>query len=189
MKLLWTGTDSLMLLDVSRQPLKKKIYWIIFRVLARIIDVFADEHYCDSENVADNVRKFGMKKKISVVPDKLNHTDKYPKIDHDGFNVIYYLPNCNKDKKFKEWLYGYDVFKKISSTMPYVNFVILDGTNNMEEIYPLTDFYLRPNRHDGASRMVQECKIQQIPYYHSVTDPNFEEAIKSINEAYRKQLG
>ena len=43
----------------------------------------------------------------------------------------------------------------------------------MNEVWSITDFYLRPNRSDAASRMVQEVRINNIPYYHSQCNPDY----------------
>jgi hypothetical protein len=53
-----------------------------------------------------------------------------------------------------------------------MNFIKVDGSQDMSKIYPITDFYLRPNRHDGSSRMIRECEINEIPYYHSTKKPD-----------------
>lgn len=171
MKILWTGTDSLMLIDLSKRKLTKRPYWLLFRVFARIADLFTQEHYTDNELIAENLRKFGVKKRITVHPDKLLHTEKYPKIKHLEFNVLYYFPKQGMELKFRKWLYGWDIIQQVKADNPDVNFIEVNGDQDMKEIYPITDLYLRPNRHDGASRMVQECEIQEIPYYHSLKYP------------------
>ena len=53
--------------------------------------------------------------------------------------------------------------------------------------YPFVDFYLRPNRHDGPSRIRMECDINDIPYYWTQKNPNKEDAINSIKENYQKK--
>jgi len=179
MKLYWTGTDSLMLVDYSmRRPLKR-VYWWLFRRLIRIMDYFIQEHYCDSENVADNVRRFGTKKAVSVVPDALNHPEKMEKVKHETFTILYYFPEGG-DVEFNKWLYGWDVFEEVEREFPDLRFITVRGRNNMKYVYPFVDFYLRPNRHDGASRMRQECEIQEIPYYWTQKDPSAKDAIQQI---------
>ena len=181
MKLYWTGTDSLMLVDYSMRRFRKKVYWWIFRRLIRVMDFFIQEHYCDAENVAENVRRFGTRKKIKVVPDKFN-TTKYNKIKHEGFNILYYFP-ISYDKEFTKWLYGYDLFLKAEEYFSDDFFLVVHGSDDMSNVYPWIDFYLRPNRHDGASRMRQECEIQDIPYYWTQKDPNINDIIKAILDA------
>ena len=180
MKLFWTGTDSLMLVDYSMRKLKKRPYWFVFRILVKIMEVFIEGHYCDSENVANNLKRFGMKKQIKVFHDKLKYNEKFAKIKHDGFNIIYYSPKSRGDTEFGIWLYGLDIIEEVRLLFPRLNFIELDGTKDMEQIFPITDFMLRPNRHDGASRLRQECDIQEIPYYWTNKNPNIDDIIKSI---------
>jgi len=189
MKLYWTGTDSLMLIDISKRSFRKKIVYLFFRLLIKLIDPLIQEHYCISENIADNVRKFGTKKKIVIVDTILKHTKKYKKKKHKGFNILYYLPRNKMERSFLEWLYGFDIILQVLGNYSLDNFkndknirfIFCDGSQDMKKIYPITDFYLRPNRHDGSCRIRQECEIQDIPYYWSVTEPNLEEIIKKIN--------
>lgn len=184
MKILWTGTDSLMLIDMSMRRWKKKPYWIAFRILTRIMDYFAQEHYADSEQVAYNLRQFGLNKPISVFKDRVRHPKPYRKRKHDLFNVIYYMPRYNSDQEFTCWLYGCDIIERLKTAIPYVNFIECDGTLDMSQVYPYADFCVRPNRHDGSSRMIQECIINKIPYYHSFEYPDYEKAKEQIREAY-----
>lgn len=188
MKLFWTGTDSLMLIDYSMRKLRKRPYWFVFRILIRILDFFIEGHYCDSKNVADNVKKFGTCKNINVFHDKVNYPLKFKKISHKGFNVIYYNPILRTDKSFTNWLYGLDIIDKVKKRLPEINFIELDGTANMSKVYPITDFMIRPNRHDGASRMRQECEINEIPYYwtNGKKEPSVENCIKAIKNEHRK---
>jgi len=188
MKLFWTGTDSLMLVDYSMRKLKKKPYWFVFRILVKVMELFIECHYCDSENVSHNLKKFGMKKQIKVFHDKLKYNQKYAKIKHNEFNIIYYNPKSRSDKQFAVWLYGLDIIEEVKLLFPNLKFIELDGTKDMSRIFPITDFMLRPNRHDGASRLRQECEIQEIPYYWSYKNPDINEIKKTIqNEIDNKQ--
>lgn len=189
MKLFWTGTDSLMLVNYSMRKWNKKPYWFVFRILIKALDFFIEGHYCVSENVADNVRKFGTRKQVKVFRNKLKYPMKFGKIPHDGFNVIYYNPKNRPDKKFTIWLYGIDIIEQVKKLLPNINWIELDGTKDMSKVYPIADFCLRPNRHDGASRMIQECKINEIPCYHTHSDiANISDIIKQIiNEFNNKQ--
>lgn len=170
MKLFWTGTDSLMLIDYGMRKAIKRPYWFVFRILIRILDFFIEGHYCDSKNIADNVKDFGTKKPVIVFKDKVNYPFKMQKIDHDSFNVIYYFPKNRTDVSFTRWLYGIDIVEEVKKRLPDINFIELDGSVDMNCIYPVTDFCLRPNRHDGSSRMIQECAVNEIPYYHTWSD-------------------
>jgi len=210
MKAFWMGTDSLMLVDVSRRHWKKKLVWKLFRPIIRFLDKFyLDAHYCVSENVADNLRNFGVTKPIKIVRDQELYPHVYPKKEHDGFNIVYYLPKKHTEPKFRDWLYGLDVVSKISSYLgnkycvewclndigdsmgyssinPDIRFIVVDGDADMEEIWSIADFCLRVNRHDGHARMIMECENNSIPYYWSKINPDKYEAIKMIKKHMAK---
>ena len=187
MKFLWQGTDSLMLVDYSMRRWVKRPYWWLFRRFVRFFEFFVQEHYCDSENVADNLKRFGLKKPITVKLDYLLYTKVYKKESHSTFNVLYYFP-VGGDKKFNKWLYGYDIFKEVKDVLigENVQFILINGRSKMEYVFPYVDFYLRPNRHDGASRLRRECELQNIPYYWTCdwrkTPPSVDDAIKAIRD-------
>ena len=170
------------------RKIQKRPYWYVFRKLVRLLDLFIEGHYCDAENVADNLRKYGTRRPIEILHDKVNHPVKYNKISHDGFNVIYYNPIKRPDKNFTRWLYGLDVIEEVKRQLPYVNFIELDGSFDMSKIFPITDFMIRPNRHDGASRLRQECDINDIPYYWTNANPNIYDCINSIKNCYDRTI-
>ena len=186
MKLFFTGTDSLMLVDYSMRRFWKKPYWWLFRRLVRIIDFFVEGYICETENISDNLRRFGLKKNITIMLDQLKHTEVFPKEPHSAFNVLFYHP-LGGDGEFKRWLYGFDIFKEVKDALAGkgVQFIIIYGENDMRYVYPYVDFYLRPNRHDGASRLRRECEIQGIPYYWTQKDPSVEDAVKAIEDGIR----
>lgn len=183
MKAIWTGTDSLFLVRFPKQLKKTKIFYVLaLRLFARITDFFAQEHYSCGELVENNLRKFGMKKKIAQFEDILWYPDKIEKKPHEGINVLYYYPK--KDTKFNRWLYGKDVFEKIRFYVDRycenVNFIVVDGTANMKEIYPIVDILIRPNRHDGHPRMVDECSLNGIKVFSTKENPYFAEFFEKI---------
>jgi len=177
----WTGTDSLMLIDFSRRTFKEKISLWIFRGFVKYGERFIGVHYINSATVEKNLKQFGVRKPIVYKMSPVKYDKKLPKKGHDGFNVLYYMPIAG-NIKFNHWLYGGDVFNRVVDVFKdEVNFIIVDGSQDMEEVYPITDFFIRCNNHDGNSRMVRECIIQEIPYYWSQTDPNYHEIIKNIS--------
>jgi len=187
MKILWTGTDALMLVDRSRRSIRKRIIWSIFAMVIRFMDeFFVEAHYVDSQNLADRLNSFGVKKHISVQADVIKHNEKYEKKPHKGFNVLYYMPKKGTEVEFWRWVYGYDIFERLKKEMPHINFIVVDGSADMEEIFPVVDFYLRPNRSDGASRLRQECDIQGIPYYWTQENPKYVDAKKAIESEFAK---
>jgi len=187
MKLNWTGTDSLMLVDYSMRTFRKKVYWWIFRRLIRVMEYFIEGHLCDSELVFRNVVRFGTRKPIWTLLPKLTYTEKFPKKEHSTFTVLYYFPRGG-DLKFTQWLYGWDIFKAVCRAFPEFRYVVVEGDSDMEYIFPEVDFYLRPNRHDGSSRLRMECEIQEIPYYWSVQNPDLPRIFVMIDECYQQWL-
>jgi len=155
--------------------------------MVKLILPFVQEHYIDHDNLRKDLNKFGIYN-IKVHNDHLQHPIPYTKKAHKGFNVYYFLPAGKKNIKFIEWLYGYDIIQVLMKQIDNVNWIRLDGSNNMSKEFPIMDFYIRPNRHDGASRLKQECEINNIPYYWSYENPNMENIIELIeNEFNNKQ--
>lgn len=187
MRLVWQGTDSLMLVDVSKRSTRKKIVWMFFRLLVRILDrYYAEGHYVDSPNLIDNLNRFGITKPVTVRPDPPKYGIVFAKEPHNAFNVLYYCPY--PATKFQSWLYGLDIYEQIRKEFEGVcTFYRVTGYQDMTKIYPITDFYLRCNRHDGASRMVTECKINGIPYYHSQRNPDINEIRKQLTKAIQQK--
>lgn len=191
MKLFWTGTDSLMMIDLSkRKRLRTKVYYLVMRVMVKLIEPFIECHYAVSEKVADNIKKFGVRKEVIIRKDFILNPGKVQKMPHSTFNVVSYFPKYRADREFTIWLYGRDIVQKVAEMMPDCNFIEIDGTHAMHNIYAITDFYLRPNRHDGHSRIIDECELNEIPYYWSITDPNIDDIIDAIKRAiYNKMYG
>ena len=178
MKPMWTGSDVLFLIKYPPSRKIKYIYMFCYRIFARILDFFAQEHYVVSEHLIPELRQFGMKKPIKVLVDPPLLTKKVKKKQHDGFVVMYYRPKTN-NQTYTDWVYGYDIIKEVEKELDCY-FLEVDGHMDMEDVYAKIDFYLRPNRHDGNPRMVMECAINNIPYYWSYENPNKEEIIKKI---------
>ena len=187
MKLMWTGTDVFMLNNWRKRKLLKRPYWIVFRILVKFLDrTMIEGHVTNSELLKKELEEFGFKKKIELMLTPLNHIFKYPKAEHTPFNVLYYKPP-RSDLKFRDWLYGIDLIERLRKEYSYpVLFTSVDGGDDMSRIYPLIDFYVRPNRHDGNSRMTRECDVQEIPYYWSNENPDYDEMKKALNEAIKK---
>lgn len=173
MRTIWQGTDSLLLVKLPKQlTLIERYYAIKLRLFASLCDKFATEHYCCGILVADNLKMFGMKKKLVMFQTPIDQSLKVEKIPHWGFNVLYYFPKKVTD--FRKWIYGYDIFIRLKESIPNAIFIVADGTKDMREIYPIVDLLIRPNRHDGDSRMVRECELNDIPHIYTLENPSFE---------------
>jgi len=181
MKALWTGSDVIYATKYPRESKRSKwVYMFFYKIFVRIMDFFVEEHYVVSEHLKSELPK--LRKKVSVLVDPPKYTRRYRRRKHEGFNVLYYRARGN-NQKFTDWIYGYDIYLVIKEMYEDLNFIEVDGTQDMAEIYPITDFYLRPNRHDGKPRMVIECEISKIPYYHSISNPDIYEITKTIDKA------
>jgi len=185
MRTIWQGTDSLFLTSIPKFKKHKILYIIALRIFARLSDIFAQEHYACGELVERNLKCFGLKKPIKQYNTKVN-TEGIKRVEHKEFNILYYLPNEGKDK-FKNWLYGYDIFCEIKKNITGANFIVVCGNKNMSNIYPIIDLLIRPNRHDGVPRMVNECKELKIPYIWTNENPNVQTIINQI-KIYQNEM-
>jgi hypothetical protein len=185
----WMGTDALTL---NKFPPANKIWYLkllLYRIKWKLIHNKFNEHWIDHERLRIDLLKFGVNpSKIKVVPDKLLYVEKFPKLEHTGFNVLFYIPRKPANlggMKFLHWLYGYDIYvalKEHFKTDRRIAFLVVDGGYDMSVVYPIVDLYIRPTRHDGAGRMLKECEINDIPCLHSADgDPIIERFVKSIN--------
>lgn len=188
MKIIWTGTDSLMLLDVSRRNLKNKIRWKLFRLYIRLLEWYVQEHIAVSEGVANNLREFGIKKSIIVKRSDIRYSSPVKKLPHKKFTILYYYPRNKVEKEFKDWLYGRDIINDIKLMFPNLNYIEVNGYRDMNNIYDRVDFYIRPNRHDGHSKMIEECKINNIPYYWSTSNPDCTKIMNCIIDELNKKI-
>ena len=184
MDLIWVGTDVLLMNEYpkgARYRYRLKIF--VFRILVKILDrYYINRNWVVAEHLGKELK---LKKPIMDIEiprssPKYQHLQKYTKVKHEGFRVLYYFPK-GKSMKFKRWLYGWDIYFKVRHHFgDKVTWIIVDGSSNMAMVYPRIDFLLRCNRHDGMPMMVRECEINEIPYYWSKENPDIFEIIKSI---------
>jgi hypothetical protein len=170
----WLGTDSLKL--VLYPPGKSLWYIRIFleRLFWKMTESLYYEHWAVNQRVSDNLIRFGINpKKIKIVPDKPAYVNVYKKSEHGGINILYYIENDRTNQKYKDWVYGKDIIDRLINRFPDYNFIKVDGSADMEKIYPIIDAYIRPNRHDGSSRMIAECKANDIPCLWTVVNPDY----------------
>jgi hypothetical protein len=183
MRLYFTGSDIILLNEFPKQlPRRKILYVWMYRLFVRISSFCVEGCSVVDEHLIPEMRRFGIKKDIVIQHSLLNHVERYPKIRHKGFNVFYYCP-LGKDRVWNKWIYGFDIYQKVKQHYKGtdVNFMWSWGQFNMPETFPIIDFYLRCNRHDGDARLVRECELQRIPYYWSYENPDFESIIQTID--------
>jgi hypothetical protein len=177
----WHGTDALKLL---MYPPGDKFWYIrIFfhRIYWQIMWRFFD-HWVVDEKLSHHLIKFGITSKIKIHAN-IPEFQSIKSISHSNFNILFYRPVRKKNQKFKDWVYGYDIILEAKKVIKGVNWIGVDGKADMQRIYSITDFYLRPNRHDGMPLMILECQFYGIPYYWS---DNFNPKIEEIIDAVEK---
>lgn len=180
---MWTGSDVLFATKFLKHSRKIKwFYMLAMRIYAKVSDFMVQEHYVVSEHLIEELKPLKLKKRISVLIDPPENLKLYKKKKHKGFNILYYRTKGN-NQIFNDWVYGYDIINEIKK-IEGVHVIEINGDADMSEIYPIIDFYARPNRHDGMPRMVIECKYNDIPYYWSKSDPS----IYDLKEAIFKVL-
>jgi len=180
MDLMWNGTDVLYMNKYPNVRFRFKAKIFVFRILVKVIDRFySNRNWFIAEHLADELTLKQPKHIYQPVLD-LAH---YGKVKHDGFNILLYAPK-KKNVDFIRWLYGYDIYEILRDRLgSRVNWILVDGSQDMSIIYPIVDFYIRPNRHDGWPYMVQECKKNNIPFYWTRENPEIH-----IEEMYNRIL-
>lgn len=159
----WMGTDALTMWLTP--PGKSAIMVAIHRLKMRLLDFFIAHHWVVSPRLLADLQKSKLdlsKLAIAVHPPKYHARIK--KIPHDGFNILYYDPG---EGEYSNWVYGIDIIDEIKNRLSDVNWIRVDGRQNMKEIFPIVDLYIRPSRHDGAPRILLECEINCIPVIYS----------------------
>ena len=169
----WIGTDALTLIKYPPGSLTWYIRIFFRRIWYRFAHRYV-EHWAVSKRVGYELERFGIES-YDIVQDEPLHTEK-----SDKPNVLYYYPNKRKNRRFIDWVYGRDIFDEVKKRVD-VNWMVVDGSQDMNFIYKAIDGYIRPNRHDGMPRIILECKAMKIPYYWSSNfEPQVDEVIEFI---------
>lgn len=176
----WIGTDALTLVKLP----PGKFIWR-FRIWGRRLfwrlcwPYF--EHFAYSETmicpIVLNLIEFGIpRERIHLHPGPLTY-QQIKKQRHDGFNVLFYASmGDGTNNRFKRWKYGVDIFEQVKAHYEKdnigwnghnINFIYVDGSQDLTRILPIVDVYIRPSRHDGAARLVRECERNNIPVFWS----------------------
>ncbi|HEX9653128.1 MAG TPA: hypothetical protein VGA99_05415 [bacterium] len=178
----WMGTDALTMWFTP--PGKSSLMVAVHRIKMRILDFFIAHHWVVSPRLLADLQKSKLnlsKVAIAVHPPKYHAPIK--KDHHQGFNILYYDP---AEGKYSNWVYGIDIIDEIKDKLANVNWIRVDGRQNMKEIFPVVDLYIRPSRHDGAPRILLECAINCIPVIYSEDGhPNADDFVAKIT-AFKK---
>jgi hypothetical protein len=174
----WMGTDALTMWLTP--PGKSRLLMTFHRIKMRVLDFFIAHHWVVSPRLLADLQKSALDLSnvaIAVHPPKYHAP--IEKIQHDGFNILYYDPG---EGEYSNWVYGIDIIDEIKSRLAGVNWICIDGRQNMKEIFPIVDLYIRPSRHDGAPRILLECEINRIPVIYSEDGrPDADDFIRKIN--------
>lgn len=180
MKLMWTGSDVLYLRFPKQSRKVKYVYFATLWAFAHIADLFVEGHYVVSEHLRDELPKF--RKPVKVLPDPCMD------VRHIGRKssgiVLYYCPRTN-NQKLTDWIYGRDLYERARlqfADMEGIEFMHIDGNQDICDIYPHVGLYLRPNRHDGNPRMITECEQIGIPFYWTRENPCYQDMVDAIFE-------
>lgn len=165
----WTGTDALKLVMYPPGPWWWHVKIFLERALWYLVEPMIWEHWVVDENLVSHLCEFGIEKhKIKVRHDPVKYPRPVKKEPHDKFTVMYYYPGDRGNAKFKRWVYGMDIIEYLKSLFDpnKIIWIEADGSLDMYKIYAVTDLYIRPTRHDGRPRMIDECKINGIEYIY-----------------------
>jgi len=184
MKSYWTGSDVIYATKWPKHSLKRKwLYMAAYKVFARIVDIFVESHMVAAPHLIDELKPLRFKKPFEVLDPPIDYG--YLKLierkKHDGVNVLYYKPKW-VNEPFRNWIYGIDIINELKEEIQDVNWIEVDGSQVMSEVYRITDIYLRPNRHDGRPRMVDECRYLGIDVIVDTDKNKIHEAIKRYCE-------
>jgi hypothetical protein len=161
--------------------------WIwsrMFRLFAKLSDKMTSKHLYRGELVRRNLINFGMKKPLAPFDRPVDLSKKVKRINHDGFNIVYYIPK--PITKLRKWIYGYDIYFDIKKRFEgRANFIVCNPKMEVRHIYEIADLLIRPNRHDGSPRMIKECIMNNIPAIYSLEKPELSHFIYVI-EKYLK---
>jgi hypothetical protein len=184
----WYGTDALKLSIIPPGKFTWRFRIYAERIFWKLLDPFISQHWVVHPNMIRHLEKIGIdKNKISVklVSTKCTYCRCCKKIKHPEFNIAYYYPGDRGNPKFKRWVYGMDIVEELLKRLPSLNWIYLNGTQDMCDIFPILDMYIRPSRHDGMARLIVECEMTKTPYYWN---PEFKHDIDSIEEKIKREV-
>lgn len=168
----WVGTDVLLLHKFP--PGRSKLSIISHRIKAFLLGYIVESNFMDGNGLLaeiGGVKWLRLKNlEMKLWPGK---HEKYPKQAHECINIGYYQPN---DSVFSRWEYGIDFIERAMTIHHQLkvdpntlNWVKIDGKQDMSQIYPILDLYVRPSRHDGWPRINNECGENGIPVIYDET--------------------
>ena len=195
MILKWTGSDVYYMHTFPKQwPLYKWPYILALRLFAYIADRYIiQRHQVVSEHLIHELRMaIGATKPVEVQPNDFAH-GKVNRAKEKIFYVAYYIPISHLQwrREWYSWLYGIDLIVKLMKELRPMNihFLPIYFSNGVYAGLKYADVYIRPNRHDGNSRLVRAFQYNDIPVWYSVENPNYTALKEWVIEQYNKKHG
>jgi len=185
----WQGTD---LYVMYKFPPTNSLRWILQIIKNRIFwKIFHRRftHWVNHPEQGNILRKIGISDYVVKENPDYNHS-KYEKVQHDGYNILYYHP-AHREQKYAKWIYGIDTLFMVMNRLSHdkaISWIRLDGTVNMAETLPIADCYIKINKHlgSGKNRIAKECEINGVPViytdYTKSDKENVEYIRRSIDE-------
>jgi hypothetical protein len=181
----WMGTDALTMWMCPPGMSRWKV--LAHQWKMRLLERFIDEHWVTGRRLLEDLRRaHGISPtKVAVVYWPGKYQEPIPLQTHQAFNAVYYDPGGGR---FKRWVYGMDVIEALKERFPQVNWIRLDGAQDLRQVLPLADVYVRPSRHDGAPRIVEECRISGVPVIFSEgQEPDVDKIAKELEALLRSK--
>jgi len=161
----WLGTEALVMKIIPPGDFTWQVRIRLKRIRWKIIHRFF-EHWVHSEAYMEYLKCVGINKATLVVHWPETETQSRLKINHDGFNVLFYMPVGKRNQTYRDWIYCRNEIELLMDSIKEksVYFIIADGSLPMPHIWPLVDAFIKPMRvHHAVSRMVMSAELMGIP--------------------------
>ena len=168
----WQGTDALKL---AIYPPGSRLWHVrIFfeRIFWKVFHRFFI-HLVNSEKLLPYLHDFGIYDvQVQEVPWCNKWLNYVERVEHDGFNVLYYMPTDSKNQRYKDWVYGRNFWYSIVDEYLLNSGIcleVVDGSRDMAKVLPIIDLYVKYNAHKGSdkNRLAKECEYLGIPVFYT----------------------
>lgn len=186
----WVGSDCLLLHKFP--PGRGKLSVILHRIKAFLLGYIIESNFMDGNGLLAEIGEVKwLRLKNLEMRLWCGKHGVYPKQAHEGTNIGYYHPS---NSVFARWKYGISFIEnavamkhQLRIDPEEINWIKLDGKQDMSQVYPILDLLVRPSRHDGTPRMLLEAELNEIPVLYdetfSWTQEKFNQALlEAINK-------
>lgn len=178
----WHGTDVLKLYH-NNIPGYNRLRIFVFRWLwKRMTKLTNLTCYVNTKKLKPYLKEYGFKK--IIVKESYWERKKYKKKVHKGLNILFYVRQ-KFNKKYERWIYGLEYLNELQKQIDNVNWIVVDGSQDMTKIYPIIDCYVKVNRcpHSDRNKINKECAYNDIPERaFDVYDKSKEQVLLKIKE-------